>query len=88
MHVCIPVILISPFAAPEDFQEITSRTLSFSPSNNREVFAVQINPDAIVENDEEFRAVISVQPGEDSVMLSPAQTTIEIADDDSKLRGY
>ena len=43
---------------------------------------MQITPDNVVENDEEFQATISLQPGEDSVILVPMQSTIEISDDD------
>ena len=75
------LIMTYTLAAPEDFQEVT-RTLTFSQSNTREVFAVQIESDSIDEEDEEFQAVLSLDSGEDSVSLIPAQTTVVINDDD------
>lgn len=61
-----------------------TRTLSFSPSNSREVFTVQIrNDNTDEEEEEEFRATISIEPGDEgSVQLIPEQTVVVITDDD------
>ena len=70
-------------AGPEDYTSVT-RTLTFSPSNLREVFAVQIRDDNTDElEEEEFRAVISIEPEEEgSVQLIPERTVIVIRDND------
>lgn len=38
--------------------------------------------DSIDEENEQFQAVLSVDPGEESVELIPSQTTVTIMDDD------
>ncbi len=73
--------MISLVSAPQDFQEVT-RTFTFSQSNKREEFAVQIASDVLDEEDEEFRAVISIDLGEGSVQLIPSETVVVIQDDD------
>ena len=71
------------YVGPGDYQSVT-RTLTFSQSNRREAFAVQIQGDTIDEEDEEFRAVLSTEVSEDSVRLNPVRTMVTIRDDDSK----
>ena len=72
-------------SAPDDYTEVMM-TLTFSQSNIREQFAVRIQPDVLDEEDETFRAVLSIDPGEDSVQLIPAEATVTITDDDGKLK--
>lgn len=59
-----------------------TRVLTFSQSNTREEFAVQVENDAIVEEDEQFGATLSLDPSEDSVQLIPSTTTVVITDND------
>ena len=75
------LILVFFPAAPEDYIEFTS-PLTFSRSNIREPFAVRIQPDVIDEENETFRAVLTIDPGEDSVQLIPSEAVVTITDDD------
>ena len=67
--------------APEDYIEVTM-PLTFSQSNIGEQIAVRIEPDILDEEDEMFRAVLSIDPDENSVQVIPAETTVTIIDDD------
>ena len=70
--------------APEDYTEVTM-PLTFSQSNIRGEIAVRIQLDTLDEEDETFRAVLSVDSDENSVQVIPAEATVTIIDDDSML---
>lgn len=67
--------------APGDYTTLT-RTLTFNPSNTRQVITVNIVDDRADEPTEEFLAMLSTEETTDVVQLLPSQATVDIQDDD------
>ena len=79
---------IAPHAAPDDYQ-LVNTTLTFSGDTSRIVIPVTVVDDVIdEENEEQLLARLRLEPVEGdlpNVQVDPAQATLIIEDDDSKM---
>ena len=67
-----------------DFTSIDDVVLTFPEGETRFEYNISITPDTIVENDENFRIDLSLVNGRATIDQLASQTTVTIADDDSK----
>ena len=75
-------IIITLFAAPEDYTEV-SIELILSPASEKSCATISTIDDAIVENTETLK--MSLACAEPSVTIFSLQGRVEISDNDSKL---
>ena len=68
-------------SVPSDYFSVR-QGLTFSQSSSRECVNVSIVNDDELENEEEFRLILTT--GEDRVNLDPSSTSIRVTDDDGE----
>ena len=72
--------------SPQDFTEIVSQDISFTPGERRQTVGIGIVNDDVLENAEQFSVVLTQIDPQTRLMEMQNSTTITITDDDSDRR--